>query len=141
MKRILKLITALTLALCLAFSFAGCINDDWADVEQKLVEEGYEVDVAVGKTELTAAWTALSLVGLNAEPDDIECVMEAEKGEMEILIIFCDDRDVAKSLATQIETKKSTFMKEMGLTEDTCDYGRDGSVVYIGHKTAVKDAK
>lgn len=141
MKKILKLITALTLVMCLVFSLTACINDDWADVEQKLVKEGYEVDVAVGKTELTAAWASLSLVGLKAELDDIECVMDAEKGEMEILIIFCDDRDVAKSLATQIETKKSTFMKEMGLTEDTCDYGRDGSVVYIGHNQAVKDAK
>ena len=141
MKKLSKFIITLILLTSMVFSMTGCINSDWADVEQKLVKNGYEVDVAVGKTELTVVWAELTLIGLKADLDDIECVMAAEKGEMEILIIFCDDRDVAKSLETQIETRKSAFMRELDLTESTCDYGRDGEVVYIGHKQAVKDAK
>lgn len=138
MKKILKLITALTLVLCLAFSLTACINDDWADVEQKLKEEGYSVTATV---EDSGIKTALALRGLTAEADDVDCYMVASKDDKQVFIIFCDERDTAKSLATQIETRKSDYMKLYNLTEDTCDYGRDGKVVYFGHKDAVDAAK
>jgi len=127
------------LITCFALFGTACrINKDWRDVEEKLIDENYEVQATTSETYIEYY---LEDFNLDDFAKDVECVMMAEKGSKCIFIVFCEDRATAKDIKSEAEDMVEDVADMMDIDEDDLKLGRDGKVVYLGHKDAVKAAK
>lgn len=139
MKKFFKITLAIMLIACFALMSTACrINKDWMDVEEKLIDNRYDVDCLISETSISNVLTSMNLEILT---EDVECVISAEKGYKFIIIFFCYEKYAAKDIEYELEKSVREIAKEKGVSSDDIKYGRDGKVAYLGHKDAVRAAK
>ena len=136
MKKIAKIMCSFMLILMVALSATACgISNNYERVEEKLDDEGYTVYTLKGSSKIEAA---LNSLGMDADPDDIECVMTAEDGDEFIYLVFFEKTKAAKEFYEDFESDGEELLDYMDVNGEV---GRDGKVVYMGTKRAIKDAK
>lgn len=141
MKKLLKTTLAIMLIACFAIMSTACkIDQDWMDVEEKLLSKRYTVECVTDVDDIKQiAEDGESEV----KAEDIECIMIAIKGTKFIAIVFCYYEDTAEILYDEAVDEKvdREIARELRIKSDDIEYGVDGRVVYVGLKDAVKDVK
>lgn len=139
MKKFLKSLVAVMLVCLMAVSFTSCgISDDPAKVKENLTEAEYVFDEAVVsavvKVYATANW------GISSWTKIEQAIFATSKdGEDSILVIFCNDKDLLKSIYEDLE---AVFEKAKGEDKEAdVKKGKSGSCAWIGTKAAIKAAK
>lgn len=138
MKKLMKTLLAIMMIACFAVMSTACINSNWRRVKDKLEKEGYEVENTTSEYIIKFY---LEELGIYIDADEVECAMTAEKGDKFIYILFCESFSAARDAK-----KDAKDFLELLIEEDSSEFedykvGRDGKVVYFGHKDAIKAAK
>ena len=139
MKKFLKSLVAAMIVCLMAVSFTSCgISDDPAKVKENLTEAEYVFDEAVVSAVVnvfaTANWVISSWTKIE------QAIFATSKdGEDSILVIFCNDKDLLKSIYEDLE---AVFEKAKGEDKEAdVKKGKSGSCAWIGTKAAIKAAK
>ena len=143
MKKIVKILSALAMAVCLLVCATGCVSNSWIKAQEKLAKEGYTVTATANigtfesETKIKAGLTACG-VG-KADTDPIEAFVGGVKDGKVIYIFYCESGEIAKELYDAIDAKKAVLASNYKM-EGEEQLGKMGKVVYFGHKDAVKVA-
>ena len=145
MKKVIKIVSAIALSLCLLVCATGCVSNNWGRAKEKLEGAGYNVSATVNTgnvTSKTAIATALSVCSgkINASTDPIDAYVYASLEGKVIHIFYCKDGETATELKEAIDANKASLIKTYSMAEEDAKVGKFGKVVYFGHKDAIKAA-
>ena len=144
MKKFIKILSALAMAVCLLVCATGCVSNNWGRAKEKLEAEGYTVTATVNTDDLASvAKIKAGLVACGvatADTDPIDAFVSATKDGKIVYIFYCESGEIAKELYDAIDAKKASLLDTYNMEEGDAKLGKMGSVVYFGHKEAVKAA-
>ena len=146
MKKLMKTLLAVIMIACFAVMSTACISGKPEKVKAKLEKADYMVMQTTNETEIAAALA--SMLGSDADAENVECFMMASKGEDGIFIVFCKDsktaREIKKDAKEYLKEMKEAAEKIGGEAEEELKdvkVGKNGKVVYFGNKAAIKAAR
>lgn len=151
MKKIISMALVVIMLVCSAVTLVACgIPADYNDAKANLEEKGYDVEV---ETTDIAINLVLTFMGIdNAKAD---AVLNAEKDDDGVMLIYCEDEETAEKTLEKLEKfiedtkeeidqmfedKESDEYKE-AMAEFEVETGKDGKVVYMATKQGLKDVK
>ena len=151
MKKIISMALVLIMLVCSVATLTACgIPADYKDAKANLEDEGYKVTV-----DTTALTINLMLGVFGVEDAKADAVLNGEKDDEAIILIYCEDKDSADAIVEKLEAfieeakeeidqmfddKDSEEYKE-AIAEFEVEIGKDGKVVYMATKQALKDVK
>ena len=151
MKKIISMALVLIMLVCSVATLTACgIPADYNDAKANLEDEGYKVTV-----DTTALTINLMLSVFGVEDAKADAVLNGEKDDEGIILIYCEDKDSAAAIVEKLEAfieeakeeidqmfddKDSEEYKE-AIAEFEVEIGKDGKVVYMATKQALKDVK
>ena len=151
MKKIISMALVLIMLVCSVATLTACgIPADYNDAKANLEDEGYKVTV-----DTTALTINLMLGVFGVEDAKADAVLNGEKDDEAIILIYCEDKDSADEIVEKLEAfieeakeeidqmfddKDSEEYKE-AIAEFEVEIGKDGKVVYMATKQALKDVK
>lgn len=139
MKKIISAVLACVLLLGCVFALASCgaPAKDPAKAEANLKGAGYQVKLLNNKEVLDIVYGSDE-----TNPNKIVAEIKAVKGNDFINIFYYDSKESAKEAWKTIEAQYEATALNLKESEDLkIKYGREGAVIYIGTKAAVKAAK
>jgi hypothetical protein len=139
MKKIISAVHACVLLLGCVFALASCgaPAKDPAKAEANLKGAGYQVKLLNNKEVLDIVYGSDE-----TNPNKIVAEIKAVKGNDFINIFYYDSKESAKEAWKTIEAQYEATALNLKESEDLkIKYGREGAVIYIGTKAAVKAAK
>lgn len=138
MKKFIKILSALAMAVCLLVCATGCVSGNWQKAEENLKAEGYTVVATESAVAIKAGLVACGVA--TADTDPIDALVSGTKDGKIVYIFYCESGEIAKELYDAIDAKKATLIKTYNMEEGDAKLGKMGKVVYFGHKDAVKVA-
>ena len=138
MKKVMKTLLAVIMIACFAVMSTACINSNWRRVDDKLEKEGYEVEKTTNENYIKGY---LEEFEIHIEADEVECAMAAYKGDKFIYILFCESFSAARDAKKDAKDFLELLIEANSSEYEDYKVGRDGKVVYLGHKDAIKAAK
>ena len=132
MKKVLKVLSLALVAALSMMVLASCgLSTNPEKTKKTLEKNGYEVGLA--EADDIAEFLELFEMG----DGDIKAVLSAVKTETgdRITILYCKNADAAKKL------NDNGVFRTMFLPPSGGEKGREGSLLYVGSKQAIKDAK
>ena len=151
MKKIISMALVLIMLVCSVATLTACgIPADYNDAKANLEDEGYKVTV-----DTTALTINLMLGVFGVKDAKADAVLNGEKDDEGIILIYCEDKDSADAIVEKLEAfieeakeeidqlfddKDSEEYKE-AIAEFEVEIGKDGKVVYMATKQALKDVK
>jgi len=145
MKKVIKIVSAIALSLCLLVCATGCVSNNWGRAKEKLEAEGYKVTATVNTGELDDKFVIGSALTactgkVAEETDPISSYVYGSKDGKFVHIFYCESGEIATELVEAIEANKANLIKNNEMEEKEAKIGKFGKVVYFGHKEAVKAA-
>ena len=144
MKKVIKIVSAIALSLCLLVCATGCVSNNWGRAKEKLEAEGYNVSATVNTDDFSSVAkikAGLLACGVgNADTDPISSYVYGSKDGKFVHIFYCESGEIATELVEAIDAKKADLMSTYEMEEKEVKIGKFGKVVYFGHKEAVKAA-
>ncbi len=139
MKRIISAVLACVLLFGCVLALASCGGPakDAAKAEANLKSKGYQVNLLNDKEILDIVYGSDE-----TNPNKIVAEIKAVKGNDYINIFYYDSKDSAKEAWKTLEAQYEATALNLKESEDLkIKFGREGAVIYIGTKAAVKAAK
>ena len=144
MKKVIKIVSAIALSLCLLVCATGCVSNNWGRAKEKLEAEGYNVNATVNTDDfssVTKIQLGLAACGVgDAKTDPISSYVYGSKDGKFVHIFYCESGEIATELVEAIYAKKADLISTYEMEEKEVKIGKFGKVVYFGHKEAVKAA-
>ena len=136
MKKIISMALVLIMLVCSVTTLTACgIPSDFNDAKANLKDNDYKVTTSTKSDDIELM---LALFGI--EDAEVEAIIDADKDEDAIMLVYCEDTDTAEA----VEEKLAEFLEEYAEYFDDyegLEVGRDGKIVYMATEQALKDVK
>ena len=143
MKKVIKILSALAMAVCLLVCATGCVSADWQKTKENLVAEKYNVSATVNTDALSATKIKAGLVAVGlakADTDPIYAYIYAIDDGKFAHFFYCDNGEIAKELYEALDAKLPELLDTYDIAEKDAKLGKSGRVVYFGYKEVIKAA-
>ncbi|MBQ9744606.1 MAG: hypothetical protein IJW19_05720 [Clostridia bacterium] len=153
MKKIISMALVVLMLVGSMLTLVACagIPSDYKEAKANLEDNDYDVEVQTNDTVINAT---LSMM-FGADDVDADALVEAEKDDDGIILVYCEDSDSAKALddaynefveesldaLEEYYGKDSDEYAEAAEELEKMEHGVSGKVFYFGTEQAVKDVK